>query len=145
MPSDCNIVQSDGIIIQRLSNFKTVKPFSIKIGYSICGMASFNSFFQCCGAKSVSLSQFVKDGHMNYWSGQSLSIKLESTLELAILQYTLGVRRNKFNTDLLAKGPNAAKRLARLQERVVDLRAFCKGEFSDLELLKKQPCFTEYN
>jgi len=136
----------DGIVLTRLSDFSTVKPFQIKIGKLEEGQSCFAAAFPAVFVKSQSFNEFAWGAAQGSIQAVSaISVKLDKTEQLAALQYVLGVRRNKFNTDLLVKGPLAAKRQKNMVERLPLLKDYAEGRIDQWrEILAKQPCFTEY-
>lgn len=137
---------SDGIVLTRLSDFSTVKPFQIKIGKLEEGHSYFAASFPSVFVKNQSFNEFAWGAAQGGIKAVStITVKLDKTEQLAALQYVLGVRRNKFNTDLLVKGPLAAKRRKNLVERLSLLKDYAEGNLEKWkEILAKQPCFTEY-
>ena len=137
---------NDGIVLTRLSDFSTVKPFQIKIGKEEGGKSCFAAAFPAVFERNLSFKEFAYGVACSDPSGcNAISVKLDKTEQLAALQYVLGVRRNKFNTDLLVKGPLAAKRQKNLVERLPLLKDYAEGRLEQWkEILARQPCFTEY-
>ena len=135
---------NDGITIERLSDYKKIKPFSIKLGKEQSGIDVFKSYFN--DSKNKIRFNELLDIKDNEIVQKTISITLSNQEEMAILQFVFGVRRNKFNTDLLILGTNAQKRLNNLIKNKGIINKYINGVLNQEELfiIKNQPIFKEY-
>lgn len=139
-----NDMIDDGIKIEKLSDYKKVKPFLLKLGKEKDGVNIIDSFFNISNNK-IKFSELIKKEN-NAIKQKTISIVLENQKEMAILQLVLGVRRNKFNSDLLVKGSNAKLRMKNIINNSNIISNYLSNILSEEDEIKiaKQPIYMEY-
>jgi len=137
----------DDLKLERLKDYAKIKPFQItaktkedaQAFLELCpcsqSIMTFQEFVSSINTRGKEIEQSMK------WT-----VKLTTRLQLAACQYVFGVRRNKLDVSLLWKGPNAKKRYDNMIERIPLMSFMIEENISEkyLDILNKQPIFTEY-